>query len=85
MKRMLKMLRDEDGAVTVDWVVLTAAVVMLGMLIAPMLKSPVSNLAHSNSTGRPSIALMERPSHIRRCVGVPQHDQGLPPEIRGLA
>ena len=81
MKRMLKMLRDEDGAVTVDWVVLTAAVVMLGMLIAP---GPIS-AGHSNSTGRPSIALMERPSHIRRCVGVPQHDQGLPPEIRGLA
>ncbi|MBP9047489.1 MAG: hypothetical protein WAT35_13460 [Tabrizicola sp.] len=51
MKRMLKMLRDEDGAVTVDWVVLTAAVVMLGMLIAPMLKSPVSNLAEAIGDG----------------------------------
>ena len=59
MKRMLKMLRDDDGAVTVDWVVLTAAVVMLGMLIAPMLKSPVSNLAEAIGDGVEE-ALVER-------------------------
>lgn len=51
MKLMLRMLKDEEGAVTVDWVVLTAAVVVLGMLIAPALKSPVSNLAESIGDG----------------------------------
>lgn len=34
MKSMLKLfVRDETGAVTVDWVVLTAAVVGLGMVV----------------------------------------------------
>jgi Flp pilus assembly pilin Flp len=51
MKRILKMLRDEEGAVTVDFVVLTAGVVVMAMLIAPMLKSPVSNLAESIGDG----------------------------------
>ncbi|MEP2922178.1 hypothetical protein [Sulfitobacter sp.] len=32
MKRYLKFLSSEDGAVTVDWVVLTAAVVSLAIL-----------------------------------------------------
>ncbi len=32
-KSIAKFLKDEDGAVTVDWVVLTAAVVGLGMLV----------------------------------------------------
>ncbi len=30
---LAKFLNDEEGAVTVDWVVLTAAVVGLGMLV----------------------------------------------------
>ncbi len=34
MHQMLKdFLRDEDGAVTVDWVVLTAVVIGLGMVV----------------------------------------------------
>jgi hypothetical protein len=51
MKRLLKMLRDDDGAVTVDFVVLTAGVVVMAMLIAPFLRSPVSNLAESIGQG----------------------------------
>ncbi len=51
MKRFFKMLQDEDGAVTVDFVVLTAGVVVLAMLIAPALRSPVSNLAESIGDG----------------------------------
>ncbi|PTV96265.1 hypothetical protein C8J27_10259 [Rhodobacter aestuarii] len=31
--RLLKSIHAEDGAVTVDWVVLTAAVVSLGMIV----------------------------------------------------
>lgn len=45
MNRLLDMLREEDGAVSVDFVVLSAGVVTMAMLIAPMLVSPVSNLA----------------------------------------
>lgn len=33
LQYLAKFLNDEDGAVTVDWVVLTAAVVGLGMLV----------------------------------------------------
>jgi Flp pilus assembly pilin Flp len=39
--QVFKMVRDfrdaEDGAVTVDWVVLTASVVALGMMVVGML------------------------------------------------
>jgi Flp pilus assembly pilin Flp len=34
-KTAARFLRDEDGAVTVDWVVLTAAIVGLGLVIGP--------------------------------------------------
>lgn len=50
MKRVLQMLYEEDGAVTVDFVVLTAGVVVMAMLIAPALVSPVSNLAEGIGT-----------------------------------
>jgi Flp pilus assembly pilin Flp len=40
-------LKDETGAVTVDWVVLTAAVVGLGLLIFTLIRPAVSNLAGS--------------------------------------
>ena len=30
---LLRTLRDEDGAATVDWVVLTGALLILGMLV----------------------------------------------------
>jgi len=42
---MKRFLQDETGAVTVDWVVLTAGVVVLGMMIVPALLQPVSNMA----------------------------------------
>jgi Flp pilus assembly pilin Flp len=38
-------LKDEAGAVTVDWVVLTAAVVTLGLLIFQYIRPGVSDLA----------------------------------------
>ncbi len=41
MNQLLDMLREEDGAVSVDFVVLSAGVVTMAMLIAPMLVSPV--------------------------------------------
>lgn len=36
---------DEDGAVTVDWVVLTAAIVTLGILVLTSVQSGVSTLS----------------------------------------
>ncbi|OYW62285.1 MAG: hypothetical protein B7Z31_01420 [Rhodobacterales bacterium 12-65-15] len=38
-------LNDETGAVTVDWVVLTAAVVTLGLVVFNVVSPAVSNLA----------------------------------------
>jgi len=37
--------RDEDGAVTVDWVVLTAAIVGLGIVVLGSVTSGVTNLS----------------------------------------
>lgn len=51
--RLNDFLRDETGAITVDWVVLTAAVVSMGLL-AIML---VSNSIYDN--GREASAIME--------------------------
>ena len=42
--------KDEDGAVTVDWVVLTAAVVGLGIVVMGFISPAVSNLASSIGT-----------------------------------
>lgn len=36
---------DEDGAVTVDWVVLTAAVVLLGALVGGYVRSGAEQLS----------------------------------------
>jgi Flp pilus assembly pilin Flp len=38
-------LNDETGAVTVDWVVLTAAVVGLGLVVFTIIQPAVGNLA----------------------------------------
>ena len=37
--------RDEDGAVTVDWVVLTAAIVALGLVVGTSVKGGTTALA----------------------------------------
>jgi Flp pilus assembly pilin Flp len=47
MTKISAFLKDEAGAVTVDWVVLTAAVVGLGLLIFNWVRPAVSNLAAS--------------------------------------
>jgi len=41
---------DEDGAVTVDWVVLTAAVVGLGILAMTAINSSVGTLSSNIAT-----------------------------------
>jgi Flp pilus assembly pilin Flp len=40
-----KFLRDENGAVTVDWVVLTAAVVALGVMAALVMTTATTGLS----------------------------------------
>lgn len=45
MTKFSAFLKDEAGAVTVDWVVLTAAVVGLGMVIFAVIQPAVSSLA----------------------------------------
>jgi Flp pilus assembly pilin Flp len=45
MTKFSAFLKDEAGAVTVDWVVLTAAVVGLGLLIFSWVRPAVSDLA----------------------------------------
>jgi Flp pilus assembly pilin Flp len=47
MTKFSAFLKDEAGAVTVDWVVLTAAVVGLGLLIFSWVRPAVSDLAAS--------------------------------------
>jgi len=46
-ERMTTFLRSENGAVTVDWVVLTAAMIGLGMLIV----TPIAISTDSASQG----------------------------------
>ena len=45
MTKFSDFLKDEAGAVTVDWVVLTAAVVGLGLLIFNWVRPAVSDLS----------------------------------------
>jgi len=44
MTKFSAFLKDEAGAVTVDWVVLTAAVVGLGLVVFSVIQPAVSNL-----------------------------------------
>ncbi|MGR3571087.1 Flp family type IVb pilin [Brevirhabdus sp.] len=43
--KLFKFAKDEDGAVTVDWVVLTAAIVGLGAVVLTSVKGGVTALA----------------------------------------
>ena len=45
MTKFSAFLKDEAGAVTVDWVVLTAAVVGLGLVVFSFIQPAVSGLA----------------------------------------
>ena len=50
-KFIKKFRKEEDGAVTVDWVVLTAAVVGLGVAGVSTVQGGVDTLASSIKTG----------------------------------
>ncbi len=50
MTKFSAFLKDEAGAVTVDWVVLTAAVVGLGLVVFTFVRPAVSSLAQQIAT-----------------------------------
>lgn len=50
MTKFSAFLKDETGAVTVDWVVLTAAVVTLGLVVFNYIAPAVSTLAQDIET-----------------------------------
>ena len=50
MSKFSAFLKDDAGAVTVDWVVLTAAIVGLGLLVFSFVRPAVSNLAQGIGT-----------------------------------
>jgi Flp pilus assembly pilin Flp len=50
MTKISAFLKDEAGAVTVDWVVLTAAIVGLGLLVFNAVRPAVGNLANGIAT-----------------------------------
>ena len=50
IKFIKKFTRDEDGAVTVDWVVLTAAVVGLAVAAYTSIETGASNLTADTET-----------------------------------
>ena len=45
MTKLFTFIRDEDGAVTVDWVVLTAAIVGLGIAVLTSVRTGATDLA----------------------------------------
>ena len=47
MTKFSAFLKDEAGAVTVDWVVLTAAVVGLGLVVFSFVQPAVTNLGEA--------------------------------------
>lgn len=49
MKNLSSFLNDEAGAVTVDWVVLTAAIVGFGLLVFNLIRPAVANMAQGIS------------------------------------
>ena len=47
MNLLKRFQKDEDGAVTVDWVVLTAAVVGLGLVVMGAISPAISSLSNN--------------------------------------
>ncbi|WP_170384991.1 hypothetical protein [Ruegeria atlantica] len=56
LKRIAKFSEQEDGAVTVDWVVLTAAIVGMGVFIGLYIAQPVRDVDASNGRALTSVA-----------------------------
>jgi len=50
MTKFLNFIRDEDGAVTLDWVALSAGVVLLGIAVVAALQTPLTSAVSQIST-----------------------------------
>jgi Flp pilus assembly pilin Flp len=57
MKLFKKFRKDENGAVTVDWVVLTAAIVGLGVAVMTTVRGGTEGLAGRISEGLDSVTV----------------------------
>ncbi len=58
MYHLVKFFTDEDAAVTVDWVVLTATLGMLGIAVQVGLGTATNSLADKISTNLDSVDIM---------------------------
>lgn len=56
-----RFLRDEDGAVTIDWVVLTAAIVGLGFAVINGISAGTNNIGNSTGTALTSLQVSLEP------------------------
>ncbi|HGG05988.1 MAG TPA: pilus assembly protein [Aliiroseovarius sp.] len=59
MNTFTHFLNDESGAVTVDWVVLTAAIVGLGIAVLTTISSSVEDVASAVDTQLNSMATLD--------------------------
>ncbi|HGG04456.1 MAG TPA: hypothetical protein ENK28_03270 [Aliiroseovarius sp.] len=59
MKNFTNFLNDESGAVTVDWVVLTAAIVGLGIAVLTTISSSVEDVASTIDTQLNSMTALD--------------------------
>ncbi|WP_421704689.1 Flp family type IVb pilin [Aliiroseovarius sp.] len=59
MKLFNKFFKDESGAVTVDWVVLTAAIVGLGIAVLTSVSTGTTNLAGTISSELEGMDIMD--------------------------
>ncbi|MGR1581375.1 hypothetical protein ACSSNL_07900 [Thalassobius sp. S69A] len=48
--RKLKFSKDENGAVTIDWVVITAGIIGLIIAIVPLVEEPVGTVSGRTQT-----------------------------------
>jgi len=58
LAKTIQFLRDEDGAVTIDWIALTAAMVFLGGAAGYFVTSGVPQLASKVDTSLQSMSVM---------------------------
>ena len=49
MSKLMNFINDEDGAVTLDWVALSAGVVLLGIAVIAALQTPLTNVINQIS------------------------------------
>jgi Flp pilus assembly pilin Flp len=60
-KMTRKFRNDEDGAVTVDWVVLTAAIVGMGVAVMATVKNGTTSVATKISQGLGAVSVSGAP------------------------